>query len=142
MATHGVNTTYTSPPPFFTPPPPPLPSPPSVLWGAHHSGEDAHDEGASGGQGLHRGAGEKRYRPALPTATAPAAGLGACWFVHRAHPLPPSLPLFLPSLKGLAIEGLYRVSGMTSEVLQIKKEFDRGELGCCRGSTLGCQEIQ
>jgi hypothetical protein len=28
--------------------------------------------------------------------------------------------------RGLGLEGLYRVSGMTSEVLKIKKEFDRG----------------
>ena len=30
-------------------------------------------------------------------------------------------------LTGLSTEGLYRVSGITSEVLRIKKEFDRGK---------------
>ena len=38
---------------------------------------------------------------------------------------------FLPP--GLGLEGLYRVSGMTSEVLKIKKEFDRGEM-----AEIGC----
>ena len=37
-----------------------------------------------------------------------------------------SLSLSLSLSAGLGLEGLYRVSGMTSEVLRIKKEFDRG----------------
>lgn len=32
------------------------------------------------------------------------------------------------SIPGLSMEGLYRVPGMKSEILRIKKEFDRGTL--------------
>ena len=35
--------------------------------------------------------------------------------------------VYLYVCTGVAMEGLYRVSGITSEVLRIKKEFDRGQ---------------
>lgn len=40
--------------------------------------------------------------------------------------LPPSL-----SPPGLSTEGLYRVPGMKSEILRLKKEFDRGMYFMC-----------
>ena len=78
----------------------------SLLCGTDHSGQDAWNQGPCSGQQLHRGGGKERYR-AHQTLYYSCINLSL-------------------SLLGLGLEGLYRVSGMTSEVLKIKKEFDRG----------------